>query len=202
MSNAMPYVLVYQPQGAPIDHCMVPAEMTWKRNGYHWQTYHIGDALWVVAFKPMPRDRNRDLWFLCEPKESSMNEITPAMAQGAVDLKRSWIALLEAIAFLSDAMGLDSSDWAEADDCTLQEEFDPWTVVQEAVKRASTWEIDRKRLGEAVDLLRKQDREIFGVDPITGEVVDPWEADACHAWHLKARAFVIAALPSSEGSET
>jgi len=52
----------------------------------------------------------------------------------------------------------------------------------------------RAALEEAVGLLYEQDRETFGVDPITGEAVDPWEADACYAWQMKARAFVVAAL--------
>jgi len=65
----MPYVLVYQPEGPLGDQRMVPAEMRWNRNGYHWQTYHIGTALWALAFKPGPRDPNRELWFLCQPRD-------------------------------------------------------------------------------------------------------------------------------------
>jgi len=48
------------------------------------------------------------------------------------DLERSWLALLREIAKLSDAMGLDSENWSDADDCTLLQEFDPWVVIRRA----------------------------------------------------------------------
>jgi len=45
-----------------------------------------------------------------------------------------WISLLQEVAKLSDAMGLDDGDWAEADNDTLIQEFDPWYVIELAVK--------------------------------------------------------------------
>ena len=78
-----------------------------------------------------------------------MSEMRPERTE----LQRSWVALLQEIAGLSDALGLDSCDWSEADECTLQQEFDPWVVIREAKKRASACEADRKRLEEARGLI-------------------------------------------------
>lgn len=44
-----------------------------------------------------------------------------------------WKPLMREIAKLSDALGLDDGDWAAADDSTLLEQFDPWTVITAAL---------------------------------------------------------------------
>jgi len=44
-----------------------------------------------------------------------------------------WSPLMREIAKLSDALGLDDGDWAIADESTLLEQFDPWTVIAAAL---------------------------------------------------------------------
>lgn len=44
-----------------------------------------------------------------------------------------WNPLMREIARLSDALGLDDGDWADADEITLLEQFDPWTVIAAAI---------------------------------------------------------------------
>lgn len=44
-----------------------------------------------------------------------------------------WQPMMREIAKLSDALGLDDGDWATADDSTLLEQFDPWTVITAAL---------------------------------------------------------------------
>ena len=46
-----------------------------------------------------------------------------------------WLTLLQEVAKLSDALGLDDGDWAESDDYTLVQEFDPWIVIRIAIER-------------------------------------------------------------------
>ncbi len=50
--------------------------------------------------------------------------------------EHGWNPLMREIAKLSDAMGLDDGDWSEADDSTLLEQFDPWTVVTAAIEKS------------------------------------------------------------------
>jgi len=49
------------------------------------------------------------------------------------DQSDSWLKLMREIAKLSDALDLDDDDWAAADDSTLLEQFDPWTVIAAAL---------------------------------------------------------------------
>ena len=44
-----------------------------------------------------------------------------------------WNPLMREIAKLSDALDLDDGDWAAADESTLLEQFDPWTVITAAL---------------------------------------------------------------------
>lgn len=46
-----------------------------------------------------------------------------------------WKPLMREIAKLSDALGLDDGDWEQADEDTLLEQFDPWTVIRSAIDR-------------------------------------------------------------------
>lgn len=66
----------------------------------------------------------------------------PLPAKVARLLDSDWLALMHEIAKLSDAMGLDDGDWADADDDTLHEQFDPWTVLREAISRLKGGEGD------------------------------------------------------------
>jgi hypothetical protein len=45
---------------------------------------------------------------------------------------KDWIAVLREIAKLSDKV--DMGDWAQADDETLLEQFDPWVVLAASLK--------------------------------------------------------------------
>lgn len=67
------------------------------------------------------------------------------------ELEKSWLGLMREIATLSDTMKLDSSDWCQADDCTLLQEFDPWIVIRGAEERIRVLEKQLERIRAAFE---------------------------------------------------
>lgn len=63
---------------------------------------------------------------------SELNELRSEIEQHRND----WLAMLREVAKVSDALGLDGFDfdpddgWSHADDDTLLEQFDPWSVIR------------------------------------------------------------------------
>jgi hypothetical protein len=63
-----------------------------------------------------------------------LDESVSALKQAIAEQDKTWLALLQECAKLSDAMGLDDGDWVEAGDETLMEQFDPWVVIRQATE--------------------------------------------------------------------
>jgi hypothetical protein len=62
---------------------------------------------------------------------ATYDKLRETLAQHNAD----WLAMLKAVAQLSDVMGLDEADWGLAGDDILLEQFDPWVVLRTAVTK-------------------------------------------------------------------
>lgn len=66
-----------------------------------------------------------------------------------------WLAMLRDVAALSDAIDPDN-EWIEADDDTLQEQFDPWQTVREARQRIAAAQERVESRGKAMDAYQQE----------------------------------------------
>jgi len=104
---------------------------------------------------------------------------------------KSWTALMRELAKLSDAMGLDDGDWSEADDSTLVEQFDPWTVVAAAIcKSKNAFCAGVESAAQVVDKQIEAYPESVFIPPPDGQ--HGKTVDACSAAALRAVLPVVA----------
>ena len=79
-----------------------------------------------------------------------------------------WLDILTELAKLSDAMQLDSGDWADADDETLLEQFGPYEVISAAIGCVNKLAEDAVALAAAAERARVAEEALRMVHSFLG----------------------------------
>jgi hypothetical protein len=117
----------------------IPNNVYYDQESRKWMTSNSDVEDWksIVAWYHLPKPgSDGDDTKLKQVMKTNglLDESVSALKQAIAEQDKTWLALLQECAKLSDAMGLDDGDWVEAGDETLMEQFDPWVVIRQATE--------------------------------------------------------------------